>query len=121
MFFVLFFIALVAANNEGLVSLNAETFKAHKEMGKTMLVKFFAPWCGHCKRLAPTYEELAQAMTENEDVIIAEVDCTQNGELCQQHGIRGYPTVMLFQGEGEGKKFQSQRTLEELKKFVLEN
>ena len=121
MFFLLFFIALVAANNEGLVSLNAETFKAHKEMGKTMLVKFFAPWCGHCKRLAPTYEELAQKMTENEEVIIAEVDCTQNQELCQANGVRGYPTVLLFKGNvEEGKKFTGPRTLEELSKFVLE-
>ncbi|EDR23350.1 protein disulfide isomerase, putative [Entamoeba dispar SAW760] len=119
-FFALLLVALVSANSEGLVSLNPDNFKTYQNSGKTLLVKFFAPWCGHCKRLAPTYEEVAQAFAENEDVIIAEVNCDDHRELCQEHGIRGFPTVLVFNGE-ESKKFQEQRTVEELKKFVLEN
>ena len=60
-------------------------------------------------------------MTENENVIIAEVNCDEHRELCQANGVRGYPTVLLFKGNvEEGKKFTGPRTIEELEKFVLE-
>ncbi|ELP92200.1 protein disulfide isomerase, putative [Entamoeba invadens IP1] len=114
-------IAFASASSEGLVSLTAETFPTYKASGKTILVKFFAPWCGHCKRLAPTYVELATAMKENENVVIAEVNCDDNREICTANGVRGFPTVQLFNGEAEPVKYQGPRTLEDLKKFVLDN
>ena len=53
-------------------------------------VKFFAPWCGHCKRLAPTWVQLADKYASTEGVTIAKVDCTSNDnknkELCNAQG-----------------------------------
>ncbi|KAL7718094.1 Protein disulfide isomerase [Entamoeba marina] len=120
-FLTLLLIALVSANSEGLVTFTPETFAAAKESGKPMLVKFFAPWCGHCKKLAPTYEELAQEFIANEDVIIAEVNCDDHRPLCTDHGIRGFPTVLMIKPNVEPIKFQQARTIEALKSFVLEN
>ena len=51
--------------------------------------------CGHCKKLAPTWGELAAAMKEK-DVEIATVDCTVYKEICQENGVKGYPTLKMF-------------------------
>lgn len=52
-------------------------------------VMFYAPWCGFCKRLHPTWEELAsdQDIDQYTDVTVAKVDCTQQGDLCKEHGV----------------------------------
>ncbi|KAL7718159.1 Sel1 repeat-containing protein [Entamoeba marina] len=84
----------LSANPEGLVTFTPETFAAAKESGKPMLVKFFAPWRTHCKKLAPTYEELAQEFIANKDIIISEVNCNDQRPLCTDHGIRGFPTIL---------------------------
>mmetsp|Transcript_13301 Transcript_13301/g.22866 ORF Transcript_13301/g.22866 Transcript_13301/m.22866 type:complete len:184 (+) Transcript_13301:41-592(+) len=87
--------------------------------GKHTFVKFYAPWCGHCKRLAPTWKELADKYSADDNVAIAKVDCTQQKELCNQHGVRGYPTLKFFKsGSGEGEKYQGRRSMEDFDTFI---
>ena len=52
------------------------------------------PGCGHCKALAPKYEEAATKLKGIAK--IAQVDCTVENEICTQQGVRGYPTIKLF-------------------------
>ncbi|CAK9091838.1 Protein disulfide-isomerase-like protein EhSep2 [Durusdinium trenchii] len=62
--------------------------------GKTVFVKFFAPWCGHCKKMKPDWDKLMMEYEGSSNVLIADVDCVGSGKSkCEEVGVRGYPTI----------------------------
>ena len=71
---------------------NAAEFDAAIKEG-TVLVDFFATWCGPCKMLSPVLEEVAE---ENPNVSILKIDVDEVGELAARYGIQAIPTLMLF-------------------------
>jgi len=66
------------------------------ESGKNALVEFYAPWCGHCKSLAPLYEIVAKAFANEPEVVIANVNADKYRELGQKYGVTGFPTLKFF-------------------------
>jgi len=79
---------------EGMViTLDAENFEIETRIGP-ILVKFYAPWCGHCKSLAPIWENLAA--TSKNIFNVAKLDCTKFGNICAKFGVDSYPTVKTF-------------------------
>ncbi|KAJ7066967.1 protein disulfide isomerase [Mycena amicta] len=84
-------VAAVAASN--VVELNPTNWDSIIGKGKPALVEFYAPWCGHCKSLAPTYEQLADAFA-GKDVVIAKIDADGEGKpLGTKYGVTGFPTL----------------------------
>ena len=100
------------------LALSGETFAKTLSKGPAF-VKFFAPWCGHCKKLAPTWKQLARHMQNK--LTVAEVNCDDNSALCKSQEIQGYPTLVWFgQGEnGSGRsEYNGGRKLDQLKTFA---
>lgn len=96
------------------VYLKTDDFNS-KTQGKKALVAFKAPWCGHCKKLKPEWDKLS----ENVEVLIGEVDCTVEKDLCAKHGVQGYPTIKYSDGYG-WTKYEKGRDYASLEKFVEE-
>eukprot|EP00282_Hemiselmis_andersenii_P008385 CAMPEP_0114140228 /NCGR_PEP_ID=MMETSP0043_2-20121206/17267_1 /TAXON_ID=464988 /ORGANISM="Hemiselmis andersenii, Strain CCMP644" /LENGTH=423 /DNA_ID=CAMNT_0001234297 /DNA_START=59 /DNA_END=1329 /DNA_ORIENTATION=- len=84
------------------VNLNESQFKEKVLNGKDeWLVAFVAPWCGHCKRLGPEWEDAAKQLQG--EFKLGMVDATVETSLAQRYGVNGYPTIKLFTPEGGGK------------------
>ncbi|KAL7479251.1 hypothetical protein ACHAW6_004992 [Cyclotella cf. meneghiniana] len=89
--------------------------------GKTAFIKFFAPWCGHCKKMKPDWDKLMEAYAGSATELVAEVDCTAAGKpLCDQVGVRGYPTIK-YNSPADLQDYQGGRDYEAFEKFAKEN
>ena len=111
---LLIFTILHAINGEVTV-LNKDTFKSHIENNEYVLVKFYAPWCGHCKKLAPHYEKLSTEGVEG--VSITKVDATVETELASEHDVKGYPTLKFFVN-GTDTPFKGGRDFDTMNSFL---
>lgn len=88
-----------------------------RDKSKTVLVEFYAPWCGHCKQLAPIYDQLGEKFADKDEFVIAKMDSTQN-EL-EDIKIQSFPTIKLFPKDSdEVIDYNGERTLDAMAKFV---
>lgn len=112
--------ALTTASN--VVDLDPSNFDSVMLSGKPGLVEFFAPWCGHCKKLAPVWEELADSFAaSHKTVTIAKVDGDAHKELSTKYGITGFPTIKWFDGsDGLPEDYTGGRGIEQFQEFVSE-
>jgi len=86
---------------------------------EVVFVEFYAPWCGHCKKLSPIWEELAESFRGDDKVVIAKLDATANSVDERKIALEGYPTMYAFVNGGEKiELYQGQHNFESLKAFV---
>jgi protein disulfide-isomerase len=91
------------------ISLTAESFQNLVTMSQEpWFIKFYAPWCGHCKAMAPNWVQLAKEMEGK--LHIGEVNCDVETRLCKDVRLRGYPTILFFRG-GERVEYDGLRGL----------
>lgn len=87
------------------------------DKSKDVLVEFYAPWCGHCKKLAPIYDELGEKFAKNENIVVAKMDSTANE--VENVRVDSFPTIKLFRkGDNKVIDYNGERTLEGLSKFL---
>ncbi|KAG2496699.1 hypothetical protein HYH03_005115 [Edaphochlamys debaryana] len=77
------------------VTLTDDNFKSEVIKSNDLwLVEFYAPWCGHCKNLKPSWIEAASELQGK--FKLGAVDCTVHQSVCSEHGVQGYPTIKYF-------------------------
>ncbi|CAG5124327.1 unnamed protein product [Candidula unifasciata] len=86
---------------------------------KDVLIEFYAPWCGHCKTLAPKYEELAQKLAGESDIVIAKMDATAN-DVPSQYDVRGFPTIYFAPkgSKSSPRKYEGGREVDDFIKYL---
>lgn len=95
---VLCLAAISASVSGSVLDLGDSDFDSTLEGHDLALVMFYAPWCGHCKRMKPEFDIAAKTLSANDPpVTLAKVDCTEAGkDTCGRFEVRGYPTVKIF-------------------------
>jgi len=107
---ILFIFMLGTVYSSDVIDLSDDIFADEVLNKDVILVEFYAPWCGHCKRLAPEFDIAAAALLKNDPpVALAKVDCTEAGKSsCQKYGVSGYPTLKIFRN-GQPSDYEGPR------------
>jgi protein disulfide-isomerase-like protein len=88
---------------------------------KPCMALFYAPWCGHCKSLMPTWDQLSAQHGEH----MTKVNCDENRDMAEKHGIAGFPTIKFcHNGLNDSEnttEFQGERSADSLNKFLMDN
>ncbi|KAH8704722.1 thioredoxin-like domain-containing protein [Talaromyces proteolyticus] len=106
------------AEESNVLSLTKDTFSDFIKEHDLVLAEFFAPWCGHCKALAPEYEVAATEL-KDKNIPLVKVDCTEEADLCQEWGVEGYPTLKIFRGLNSVKPYAGARKTGALVSYMV--
>ncbi|CAL1362421.1 unnamed protein product [Linum trigynum] len=109
-------------NNEPVKVVVADTLQELVfNSGKNVLLEFYAPWCGHCKKLAPILDEVALSFEKDPSVLIAKLDATANDLPSDTFDVQGYPTVFFRSASGNLVQYEGDRTKEDIIEFIEKN
>lgn len=95
--------------------LDPTTFKELTTSGKNGMIKFFQPWCGHCTSMKPAWDEASA--NAHSSVFVADVNCSDQADLCQENDVQGYPTIKVYNG-GEVTNYEGGRDVDSLNAFI---
>ncbi|KAL7591354.1 protein disulfide-isomerase like 2-1 [Lactuca sativa] len=112
----LFFISSAVAE---FLTLTQDNFEKEVGQDRDALVEFYAPWCGHCKKIAPEFERVGNGFKKAKSVLIGKVDCDEHKDVCTKYDVTSYPTIKYFpKGSLEPKLYDGERNAEKFAEYV---
>ncbi|CUI15335.1 protein disulfide isomerase, putative [Bodo saltans] len=112
-------VAIIAVVADDAIDAKDADFDEVVSRNALTLVKFYAPWCGHCKRIAPEWDKAATALVGKAGLV--RVDCTTETAVAQKFGIQGYPTIKVFREGQLVGDYDAGRTSEAIVQYVISN
>jgi protein disulfide-isomerase A1 len=108
----------IPENNDGPVTIVVgKNFDEVVRAKKDVLVEFYAPWCGHCKKLEPIYDELGAHFAKDDNIVIAKMDATANGTP-KDVSVQGFPTIIFFDADNKQVSYDGERELDAFKTWL---
>uniref|UniRef100_A0A2P2HY11 Protein disulfide-isomerase n=1 Tax=Hirondellea gigas TaxID=1518452 RepID=A0A2P2HY11_9CRUS len=113
-------VVVIAADASDVLELGDEDFDSKLADIDTALVMFYAPWCGHCKKLKPEFARASIDLIANDPpVSLVQVDCTEAGkDTCGKYSVSGYPTVKIFKSGELSTDYKGPREYAGIVKFM---
>lgn len=100
------------------ITLTDDNFEEYIKNSSAIMVKFYAPWCGHCKSFAPEYEKAAKmAKEQNKPYVLADLDATVHKKAAEKYKVQGFPTIKMFIN-GSPIDYDADRTAEAVIGFM---
>jgi protein disulfide isomerase family A protein 3 len=118
LFLALSFVSAEIETDDGVYVLKESNFDSFVDNEAFTIVEFYAPWCGHCKKLAPEYAKAAKILAQEDPPIkLAKVDATEEKSLGDRFGVRGYPTIKIFRN-GAASEYDGPRESSGIVRYV---
>lgn len=96
--------------------LNDKSFRGHVSRGDHILM-MYAPWCGHCQKLKPTWDKIAKKPGVD-GIKVGKVDCTASETTCKEFDVKGYPTILYFRNGTKIGNYNGAKTETEIKEYM---
>ena len=112
-----------AESSSDVLVLTDKNFAAKLASTDLALVEFYAPWCGHCKTLAPKWEAFAKDVAAEESIVVAKIDATANDFPQSQFPVSGFPTLYYVPASSKQSpiKYEGEREVKDFISFVKKN
>lgn len=110
-------LAIAQEARQEVIALTKTSFDAHIASNKYTMIDFYAPWCGHCKKLEPEFDRAAVRIKDR-GVKLAKVDAIVEKDLATKYGVKGYPQLLWFE-DGQRVDYDGARTADAIFDWIV--